>query len=427
MKHAQRDHAVWSASATAANWTCPGRMSMVTLAPEDEESIHAARGTACHEIAERALRFETQCEDYLGETIKTKKFEIEIDEELVESAQMYVDYVNGIEVDANGAILYEERFTLAELHPPFDAGGTCDAIAVNYAKGILEVVDLKNGRGVVEVNENKQLRTYALLAFLNLNSNIIETVETVKSTIVQPRAYHKDGRLRSETFHVSELVEWTHDLMEAMRRSKEASDAFEEINGSRTKFDEWAKQYLVTGACKFCPAYAMCPANKVEALSVAPDIAKQWFEDPTLETPPMLKNDVDLLSPEELAHILNGLDNLEDWIAAVRSHAHTLAERGTQIPGYQLAEKIGNRKWNAEEEQIVTDLKTRLGLNDEQIYQKKLKSIAQIEMVIGAKRKGEIENLQVRPVTGTNLVSEKKSSRPSVKSMTGTFFETVKD
>ena len=59
----------------------------------------------------------------------------------------------------------------------------------------------------------------------------------------------------------------------------------------------------------------------------------------------MLTNSVPAISPEELSHILDGLDMLEDWAKAVRAAAHTLAENGTQIPGYQLVEKIGNRKW----------------------------------------------------------------------------------
>ena len=51
--HSDRHHARWSASATAANWTCSGRMAMVSLVPEQKESIYAAEGTAAHEISER--------------------------------------------------------------------------------------------------------------------------------------------------------------------------------------------------------------------------------------------------------------------------------------------------------------------------------------------------------------------------------------
>ena len=66
-------------------------------------------------------------------------------------------------------------------------------------------------------------------------------------------------------------------------------------------------------------------------------------------------------------------------------------------------------------------------LNEDQIFSKKLLSPAQIEKIIGAKRKEEIANMYHNPITGTNLVSEKKSTRPAVKAKLESFFETVKD
>ena len=141
----------------------------------------------------------------------------------------------------------------------------------------------------------------------------------------------------------------------------------------------------------------------------------------------MISNTVPALSPEELSHILDGIDMLEDWAKAVRAAAHALAESGTNIPGFKLVDKIGNRKWAADDEKIIFDLKSKIKLSEEQIFSKKLLSPAQIEKIIGAKRKGEISNMFHNPVTGTNLVSEKKSTRPAVKAKTESFFEPVKD
>jgi len=111
----------------------------------------------------------------------------------------------------------------------------------------------------------------------------------------------------------------------------------------------------------------------------------------------------------------------------VRATAHSLAEGGTTIPGYKLVEKIGNRKWAADEEKVVADLKAVIKLTEDQIFSKKLLSPAGIEKVLGAKRKEEIANMYHKPVTGTNLVSEKKSTRPATKAKLESFFETVKD
>ena len=426
--HSDRYHAVWSASSTAANWTCAGRMAMVSIAPDGKSSIYAAEGTAAHEVAEKALRGDLDCSKFLGEVYSIDGFDVEVTEELARSAQTYVHYVaSQTDVAAGSVLLIEERHSLAQLNPPFDAGGTCDATIIKPHLGEIEVVDLKNGRGIVEVNGNKQTRTYALLALLNAPKDLVNQIDQVKVTIVQPRAPHKDGRIRSETFHIAELIEWTSELLKAMNRSALALEAFNMINGSRTMFDEWASKVLTPGNCTFCPALGICPAVRKKALSVAPEIAKTWFEDTTLETPPMLSNTVPALSPEELSHILDGIDALEDWAKAVRATAHSLAEGGTTIPGYKLVEKIGNRKWAADDEKIIADLKSVIKLSEDQIFSKKLLSPAQIEKIIGAKRKEEIANMYHNPITGTNLVSEKKSTRPAVKAKLESFFETVKD
>lgn len=426
--HSDRYHAVWSASSTAANWTCAGRMAMVSISPDDKKSIYAAEGTAAHEVAEKALRGDLDCSKFLGEVYSIDGFDVEVTEELARSAQTYVHYVaSQTDVAAGSVLLIEERHSLAQLNPPFDAGGTCDATIIKPHLGEIEVVDLKNGRGIVEVNGNKQTRTYALLALLNAPKDLVNQIDQVKVTIVQPRAPHKDGRIRSETFHIAELIEWTSELLKAMNRSALALEAFNMINGSRTMFDEWASKVLTPGNCTFCPALGICPAVRKKALSVAPEIAKTWFEDTTLETPPMLSNTVPALSPEELSHILDGIDALEDWAKAVRAAAHSLAEGGTTIPGYKLVEKVGNRKWAADDEKIIADLKSVIKLSEDQIFSKKLLSPAQIEKIIGAKRKEEIANMYHNPITGTNLVSEKKSTRPAVKAKLESFFETVKD
>ena len=425
--HSDRYHAVWSASSTASNWTCAGRMAMVSIAPDGKSSIYAAEGTAAHEISEKALRGDKDCSKFLGEVYTIDGFDVEITEELTNSAQRYVDYVVA-QSSTDGCVLFiEERHSLAQLDPPFDAGGTCDAIIIKPKLREIEVVDLKNGRGIVEVNNNKQTRTYALLALLNAPKELVDQIDQVKVTIVQPRASHKDGRIRSETFHLAELIEWTAELMQAMGRSKKALDAFNMINGSRTLFDEWAAAALTPGNCTFCPAQGMCPALRSKALAITPEVAKTWFEDITLETVPMISNTVSALSPEELSHILDGIDMLEDWAKAVRATAHSLAESGVTIPGYKLVDKISNRKWAADDEKIVADLKSVIKLTEDQIFSRKLLSPAQIEKIIGAKRKEEIKNMYHNPVTGTNLVSEKKSTRPATKAKTESFFEPVKD
>lgn len=429
--HFARDHAQWSASATARNWTCAGAIAMGTLAGDEVESIHAATGTAGHEISEACLRDgKKDAADFIGKTVKTKQHEIEVDQELADSAQVYIDYVRSREC---AQLLLEQRFSLSPLEPPYEAGGTCDAITINTKARLIEIIDFKNGMGVVEVNENKQTRTYALAALLNLDQKIVAAIDTIKVTIVQPRARHESGRIRSEDFPLSDLLEWATDLVDRMRVSRAAYDAFKQINGNRVVFDEWAEANLTTGNCTFCPAEGYCPKLRKEALSITPVDANKWFEDPSLETLPDISNHPGLQSPEQIEHILNGLDMLEAWIKAVRSHALTLANRGTKFEGWYLADKIGNRAYldKGDDAKIAAALEKELKLKKEDIYEEpKVRSIAQIEKVLGSKRKAEMAALEGvlwhKPKTGVNLVQADKTERPPVPSIPEKFFEDPK-
>jgi Protein of unknown function (DUF2800) len=414
--HHERSHAQWSASSTARNWTCSGAIAMATIAGPEAESESAARGTAAHTVAETCLHNGGDPVIFLGETVKTKEHTIKINEDIANSAAEFVDYIRAQDYEAT---LIEQNFSLAVLNPPFEAGGTCDVIGIK--DDILEVVDLKHGMGLVEVNENKQTRTYALCALLGLPRDIVASIKTIKVTIVQPRAPHRDGRIRSETFHVSALIDWTVDLLERMNLSKQAFDEFQLIEGNAIKRDEWSDKWLTTGQCGFCRARGFCPKRRKEALANLPKVAQQWHEDVTLSTPVDLTNLARLGSGDEIAHDLDGFSAIEDWIKARRAYAHVQAENGVEIPGYQLSEKIGNRKWRDEAETIKVLAANNMA--ESQIFEQSLRTPAQIEKILGAKRKGEIDNLVHRPVTGTNLVSSAKTTRPVAKSLPGRFHE----
>jgi len=440
--HSTRAHKEWAASATARNWHCPGAIAMATITDADRESIHSARGTAAHEIAEECLQSYSEAIDHIGRVIDTKSHRIEIDEELAASAQTYVDYVRGrisetsetilesfglpIKSDRsteNMIVLIEKQFDLSMLDPPFDAGGTCDVVLIWSQIGVMEAVDFKNGSTVVSVDGNKQLRTYALAALLNTDPSIAKNVTHIKSTIVQPRARHENGRIRSESYHVADLILWGGELLDAMRNARRAKDEFDAIaDGNRVLFDDWAARWLRPGACAFCPAEGICPARRAQALAVAPEEARGWLDDVTLETPPNLRNAPQPLSLAELGHTLDGLEALEDWIKAVRAHAHAVAEAGAKIPGWRLADKIGNRAWK-DESAVVTELAAR-GLTESQIWKKTLISPAQADKLLG-KRKNEIADLFEKPIRGTNLVSEEKTTRPETTAQGDGFVEVV--
>lgn len=424
--HHERSHARWSASSTAANVACAGRLALIErVQPTDEESEAAAWGTACHSVSETCLRSGKDASDYIGTTEKTKRFSFEVDDEMAETAQMYVGYIRRrmaeykAETGDDTMLWVEQAFSLASLNPPIEAGGTGDAVIWYPEWRLLEIVDLKGGRGVVvEAKGNPQLRTYGLGAVL---ANPGLPVEKVVVTIVQPRAPHKDGRIRSEEFHVADLVEWTSDLLDAMRRSAEAIDALE----TAPSLPAWGAQYLTPGDhCdkSFCPVRAQCPALEQKVM----DSIGVWFDD---HDQPKLANTPDSMAPEQLAQTLDLADMIESWVSAVRARAHSLAELGTEIPGYILVEKEGREKFqDGADEQVVTACRAA-GLGEAKFLNApKLRTPKQIRDALtkfGAKDVAEaLKPLSGTAKTGTNLVRSDKTSRPAATPAVARFLET---
>lgn len=413
MNHAERDHATWSASASSRNFKCPGALALTMNLPETTSEA-ADWGTCCHQISERCLRDGGDADRFIGTTERGKKYSFEVDEEMAETAQMYVDYVRRVEgataevsdpMDCN-VLWIEQRFSLASLNPPFDAGGTGDAVIYLPAEKRLEIVDLKGGRGVVVAAKgNAQLRTYALGAML---ANKGLDVEKVTVTIVQPRAAHKDGRIRSETFHVVDLLEWTADMMGAMRAAASALE-----DKARWPLSAWAAEYLSPGDhCRdtFCKAAATCPALAQRAQ----DAAGVFFE--PVNDEPRLANAPDSGSPEERAKRLDMLDMIEDWIKQVRAHEHRLAELGQPAPGYGLVEKTGREKWADDAEEKVREIVKKAGLaEDKWLNPGKLRTPKQVRDAIKkAKIDADLSGLSITPSGGTNLVRLDTTSRAVV-------------
>lgn len=408
--HASRAHAAWSASASERLWACPGSL-ILNAGQDDKESEAAAWGTAAHEVGEYALRNPDQeCSDYPHPTVKTKRHAITVDDEVVECAQTYVDYVRSRM--AGKTLLVEQKFSLAAINPPMEAGGTGDAVLLDHDAGHIEIVDLKGGRGiVVEAEGNKQLRTYALGAIL-ANPGPWKQVTV---TIVQPRAPHPDGRIRSETFHVADLIEWTGDLLEAMT----LADLATRYRSDWTP-EEWARGYLKAGAhCTFCKAAATCPALASRAL----DEAKVHFQpEGAVSTPP----DPASLTIPQIVRVLDAADMIGNWLNAVRAYAQEQAEMGVEMTDgdstYVLTPKRATRKWK--DEDPVMDLALATGRETSDFYQEpKLMTPPQVEKLLGKKGYEGIKDLVSQESSGLNLVRSDKTVRGAVAAPAKQFFQ----
>jgi hypothetical protein len=403
-------HSKWAASASARNLICAGNIALLEGLPHIPSGYPAKWGTVCHGIVERCLNNGSEASAYIGEVIDEEGTVFVIDEEFVECATVYTDYVRARM--AEGFILQgvEIMFDLGKLGARMEAGGTADTVLYHPELQELEVPDLKTGKGVlVEVLGNAQARFYAVgtvIAFPLLK------VKTFRSTIVQPRVPHRHGRIRSEVLDVVDMHDWAVGLVEGINKSQDALDAFHAASGNSVLLDQWADIHLVAGEqCTFCPAAGGCPKLRKLAMEAsgadfeggAPRFKSNRLAD---NAPAVVERDLDLIPL------------LEEWIKGRRALAHTMAENGTQFDHYEMMEKIGNRKFaGATTGEIVKAIRARIHITNEQLFDEpKLKSPAGLERAIGKKVVADnLADLIIRPVTGTDLVHTGASNTPSRK------------
>jgi hypothetical protein len=314
-----------------------------------KDSDFSREGTAAHALAEIAHGRLKNADFWLGEMVEG----VEVTEDMCEAVQVYLDYLGEL-ITLEDEVKQEHRVSLERLNPPAPMFGTCDMLIYRRTEKKLWVIDYKHGKGVpVDVKGNKQLRYYALGALLSLRDD--QPVEEVEAVIVQPRAPHADGPIRSETFTPGDLLDYAADLIEAVELSLKPGAP------------------LAAGDhCKFCPATAQCPARRDQAMQ----LAQIEFDAPA---PTMM--DPRLLPTEVVSDLLAKADMVEDWIRALRAHALSELEAGRPLSGWKLVNKRPMRKWAVAESEVLA----RFGdVDKEALFEEpKLRSPAQIEKLVG--------------------------------------------
>jgi hypothetical protein len=120
-------------------------------------------------------------EDYwLGKKECVEDFEIEVDQDMIDCAKIYVDYVQERAKRLNGKLLVEQKVRCQEISE--DLYGYADALIITPHK--MCVIDLKTGKYPVSPEHNKQAMIYAVGALSRYGNEDTE----VEITIVQPRA-----------------------------------------------------------------------------------------------------------------------------------------------------------------------------------------------------------------------------------------------
>lgn len=378
-----KKHALLGASSSARWLVCTPSARLEAMFP-DEQSPYAAEGTIAHDLAESILRHKLEGK-------KAPKLDA-YSTEMVEAVNRYVDIceekVNEARARSSDAeAMIEARLDFSRWVP--DGFGTGDMVIV--ADGILEVIDLKYGKGVpVSAIENTQMRLYALGAY-DINEFLYD-VKSVRMTIVQPRL----DSVSTDEMALEELLDWGEEIKPIAQRAFRGE-------GECTPCDY----------CNFCKARHTCRALSNTCLDTFYKNGGKLNQ---------------LLTDSEVSDILAMKDLITKWIKGVYDFAYEKALSGEkQWPGYKLVEGTSRRTITDPEAAAKTLLDN--GYKEEDIFKpRELEGITNLQKVLG--KQGVAKYLEAyidKPEGKPTLVpdSDKRPAINTVETMMNEFDDEV--
>jgi hypothetical protein len=367
-----RTHALLAPSAAYRWLHCTPSVQAEAQVP-DKSSPFADEGTVAHALAAKKLRnglgFPSPDEDAELASDRGRQW---LDGEMDECAEFYAQFVMDryralLREDTNAKIYIEQTVKV----PILDGAvfGTADALLVG--NGALEVIDFKYGRGVaVKANDNPQLMLYAAGA---LAAEECAGVTSVQLVIVQPR---KES--------VSGTAPISADFIRAWLRESVNDRAMLALEGAG---------YRNPGTwCKFCKVKATCGALAAMSLSTPGDYP------------------LEQLSLDRLGDALRNIDLVEQWVAAAKDKATEALRAGREVPGFKLVE--GRRVRRIVDPEGLSKALTRAGYTTDQMYRpQELRTITDLEKMVGRKRFGEISANYIDKPAGAPVLAPESDGR----------------
>lgn len=342
--HGERAHALLSASGAHRWMNCTPSAILETQFP-DTTSEAAKEGTLAHELAEAKVMHYMHIDGFTKRklTIKTNKLKKDPlwQAEMERYTDEYLDFIKteALSYKVHPFVKVEEKIDLTAYVP--DGFGTADCIII--AAGVLQVIDLKYGKGVpVSPERNEQLMLYALGAYAKYG--FLFDIKSVKLSIVQPRIDN-----------TSSWVITIESLLEFGEMVKEKANVA--INGEGTHNPgDW---------CRFCRARRNCRARADENVKLAFATEKK---------PPLITN-------EEVGEYLRLGEDVAKWLSDLKDYALTECLAGKDVPGWKAVEGRSSREWTNMEEAF--NAISEDGMDEAMLYERKPLSLAQVEKLMG--------------------------------------------
>jgi RecB family exonuclease len=366
--HSSRAHALLSASSAARWLNCPPSAVAAEMYP-NEGTDYTREGTLAHEVAEAVAgttdpRSAWDLDSYLKEHHGC-------DQEMVDCAMGYGDYIQEQLKDPDAVVLLERRVDFSPWVP--DGFGTADCIILQG--DTMDVIDYKYGKGVaVSADNNPQMMLYGLGA---LNEyGFAYDVQTIRLHIYQPRM----NNISTCTLSVETLTAWAEETVKPLAALAAKGEG----------------EYLPGEHCRFCPHAGRCPALTA--------VCREYVNTHGLEAP------VAVLAPWEVADVLRMEPLVSLWLKRVKDQALTDMMNGKAVPGYKIVAGRGSRDW-ADELQVGQAL-IGAGYSNEDITKTELLSVAAMEKQIGKKKVAELLSDHIVTKTGAPTVAPESDKRP---------------
>jgi len=187
---------------------------MAQMYPETEETEDAKIGTATHDLGavmvDAASRAGRKSRETIVGTLAPNQ--AVYDDEMYDGADLYASHCRELmRKTGNFNPNIEAHITAPRVHELSE--GTTDFWLLDVNTWTLYLRDFKFGYGVIEAFENWQLINYAAGILDQLRAKgLTDEQITVDMGIVQPRAYHRDGPIRTWRVNGADLRPYVNTL-----------------------------------------------------------------------------------------------------------------------------------------------------------------------------------------------------------------------
>ncbi len=351
---------------------CPGSIREEAKYPDEGSGPAAIDGTHSHTLLEHCIKAGlTDPMDQVGETFTDHEGTFKVDADRAARVKIAIDYIRERSMNGMFKVISEQRVDPKFLLGRDDLSGTvdCQIIGPDW----VELIDYKDGMGVVTAEGNMQLEQYAygVLAELKLPVNGAYPFADIRMTIIQPKLSLKG--MAPITF--SEVP--VSNLMANMGTIITQAAATDKPDAPLVPGDS---------QCKFCRAKGSCAAlasNVMKEVGVMfqpvtqlPDVAQQ-----------SANKDPSTMDDAQIAQIMEAAPLMRQLLEAVEKEALRRMESGQIIPGLKLVNGRGSRAWALPEDQMAEKL-IKMGIPKTAVYETKLVSPAKAEKLTWEKRDG---------------------------------------